>query len=423
MVESGVQGLEIDGEDGEGVGSGDLEVVIRIERIRPRDGFISIAQCVPIRIVVGGVGAMGVEFVGISQPVAIGVGGGTDEFIASDVDDSGSVGIAIKRNWNAVEIVTNLKKTVATSVNTFRGLQQVIIAATDESGRKGGIIRRSGRFSTSSVGANIVFFISPRDQPSWDGVRRRLKDYALQKGYAISFWNPEEYQSVKQANRELEAQGIRGIVATQLTRHRSAEFISQLDITHRAMVGGEMNRKLFHSVAFNWAEMMSQVITFLAKKGYRKISILLYENDPIRFYDKQRLGAIAAEQKSFPGQINLHAIPIQWTADAPELPYPYAEVTSRMKQLLKEDQPDAVIGWSDGACWILKDLGFSMPDDIGYAALVSNGDACGMQVSHFELWKLELDRLIELIRTGEFGRPDSPVISLYTPKFVDRGSA
>ena len=64
-----------------------------------------------------------------------------------------------------------------------------------------------------------------------------------------------------------------------------------------------------------------------------------------------------------------------------------------------------------------------MPQDIGYAALISEQLCTGLKVSYFALWKLEFDRIVELIRNQEFGHPENPIISLYTPKFVDLGTA
>ena len=143
----------------------------------------------------------------------------------------------------------------------------------------------------------------------------------------------------------------------------------------------------------------------------------------MRFYDEQRIGAVLSAKHKLPIQIHLHTV-------NPEEKYPSYSYSKRLVRqreeiirILEEDKPDALIGWSSGDYWALKEAGVQIPRDLGYAALVAEEACSGMEISRPDLWKIELDRVIELIRNQEFGRPKKPIVSLLTPDFIDRGTA
>ena len=279
--------------------------------------------------------------------------------------------------------------------------------------------RRRGRGQNERMGANLVFFLSEMQRHHFESEEDQMKAHANRKGYGLSFVDVAQFKSVEQANRQFKAQGVRGIAAAFLYDIHSAEFITQLDVRHMAVIGGELNHKVFHTVTWNWAEMVSGSIEALVQRGYKKISILFYEDDPLQFYDEQRIGAVYAMKRKHPIQIEFHPVLIQRDQDSSV----EDQVRCILEQIVKQDRPEAIIGWSDGHYWMLKKMGFSMPEDFGYVSLISGDDSSGMESPSIETCLLKIDRLIELIRNQELGRPESPIISLYTPKFIDRGTA
>ena len=283
-----------------------------------------------------------------------------------------------------------------------------------------GVRRWSGKTSTS--GANIAFFIPEHFFEFRKNRLDQLKRYARSKGYHLSLYTPQHFHSVEQANREFEAKGIRGIAASFLDKLDAGIFVSNLNVDHKAIVAGEMNHHLFHSIALNWSTMVSTAIQQLVQKGYQNVSIFLHRSDPLRFYDDQRIGAVAVAKMKFPIQINLHFMP-EPSAETYRSPEQGKLQYEQSVQALKQDHPDAIIGWSDRLYWQFHAAGYRMPQEFGYISLFSEKDTSGMKISFFDLWKLEIDRVIELIRNQEFGRPPSPTITLYTPTFIDRGTA
>lgn len=282
--------------------------------------------------------------------------------------------------------------------------------------------RRQAQASTVPLRANLIFFLQKSRIEEQASEVSRLKEYVSQKGYGLSFTDVGRFKSVEQANREFLAQGVRGMNAGLLHNPYAVEFVSRLQIDHIAVIGGDMHRKLFHTVVPFWPEMILNAFQILIQRGAKKIVVLLYENDPIRFYDKQRVGAVLSAQRDLPVQIKLHTIKVRYGTPRQVQTLSFEEEKIRLSQILEEEQPDAMIGWSDAHYWMLKELGIRIPEDLRYISLSSEGACSGMQTSFFDACKLKVDRVIELIRNQEFGRPKSPVISLYTPVFVDHGT-
>lgn len=282
---------------------------------------------------------------------------------------------------------------------------------------------RRWKESSDHFGANIIFFTGEATLIANQKALDHLKAYAQSKSYALTFCDPVQFKSIEQANREFYSKGVRGIIVSSLEELGAGKFISDLDTDHIAVVAGEMNHHLFHSVSWNWSAMVSDSIQALVDRGYQNISILLYRNKPLRFYDKERLGTVYTAKEEESIQINLHTTDTPWGESASDSPTLAAEHRQRRLHMVEQDQPDAVIGWSSEDYWEFRNAGYHIPEDFGYVALVSEGSCSGMEIDRFEVWKVELDRVIELIRNQDFGYPENPIISLYTPKFIDRGTA
>ena len=278
--------------------------------------------------------------------------------------------------------------------------------------------RQKWKRSGSGAGENLIF-LTDEKETFFPEFFAELVLYAQSKGYALSSYDMNRFNSCAQADREFRARGIRGILSTAVRFPAQGKFITELNTDHIAIVSGEMNRTTFHSIAPNWVEMVYSVIHELCERGYQRISIIFGENKPFRFCDMQRFGAVLFAQQTQPAKINLHTYTNDWGAGIfPE----QGRKKELLKQILQTDQPDAIIGWAEGDYWILRDLGCDIPNHLGYICMMA-GDTCsGLNSILLELWKLQLDRLIALIHNHQFGVPEHPVTTLYTPRFIDQGT-
>lgn len=124
-------------------------------------------------------------------------------------------------------------------------------------------------------------------------------------------------------------------------------------------------------------------------------------------------------QKTVPIQINLNVLKSHWDSSQRESAKSFLD---RRLRILDKDSPDALVGWSGEEYWA-KGAGIRMPEELGYVAMVSEGWCSGMEISHYNIWKIELDLIIELIRNQEYGPPQTRITSLYNPEFIDVGTA
>ena len=133
---------------------------------------------------------------------------------------------------------------------------------------------RRWKDTPSNSGENIIFFTNETCLESQVEELSRIKKYAQEKGYHITVCTTSQFKSIDQANRTFRAQGVRGIGASFISYQESAEFIDHLDLDRIAVISNEANRNIFHSIAWNWAEMASQALRSLLERGYKNIPIL-----------------------------------------------------------------------------------------------------------------------------------------------------
>ena len=285
--------------------------------------------------------------------------------------------------------------------------------------------RRRWKREGSTIGENLVFLMDPftlnGTQKESPEELSQLQEYARSKGYRLDLRTTDTFSSVSQANREFYAKGIRGLM-TSLRDPKDELFLTELKTEQMAVVTHETDYDLYHSITINWPAMISTLLHKMVAHGRKNISVILIENIPTRFPDELRIGSVLALQRKLPATLHLHTIPRPWAHG--KNPDPIAQQTRKdlLKKILKEDHPDAIIGHSAASFFFLQELGLNIPQDIGYAAMIAADPCSGIQFKQLNLWKAQLDKLIAQIRNADFGRPESPLLTLHTPPFIDAGT-
>ena len=281
--------------------------------------------------------------------------------------------------------------------------------------------RQRWKRSDSHRGENLLFLIHNDFLIYQKECITKLKSYAFSKGYHLEVI--EEYPTIDQANREFFAKGIRGIMSDSTSLPQLKSFFPKLNYDHLAIITGEGPAIQFHTISWDWGGMVFNLLKELHQRGYKKVSAFFPENKVATFFDLQRFGAFAFAQDQFSMEINLHRFEVDVEAGDP---ISIEERTRRILEIIEKDQPDAFLGWSEWEYWMLKEQGYTIPRDFGFVSLITPGSCsgcCGTTGYRFHLWKVQFDQLISLIYNQDFGVPEHPVTTLFTPPFYDGGTA
>lgn len=164
-----------------------------------------------------------------------------------------------------------------------------------------------------------------------------------------------------------------------------------------------------HAVSFDWFQATSLVWREAVKRGYRRIGGCFFSHEPAAEDDLTRIGAALAEQRRFHG-------------DGQEIP-PFTGLfrdRDGFARWIREQRPDAVIGFSHGVVWWLRDEGYRVPEDIGFAALNLgrggvNRPTSGLRHFATRITRAGTEFILMLMEDGEYGIPEEPRTLMVEP--------
>lgn len=240
--------------------------------------------------------------------------------------------------------------------------------------------------------------------------RQCLVDEAERLGYQIEIEQVPEVSRLKDLSRMLYHRGVQGIV---VTGSLPPDFLSQFESRHFAWVqcGRYQVSAPFHTVRPNTFQAIKLAFSQLHQLGYRRIGFSIGQHETLLEDDESRLGAAEA-------MMAFH--------QETRIPPLFREVVTKplLEPWLKKHRPDAVVGFSVGTAYQLRDLGYRIPEDLGFVALhldpaTSDGQTAGLNQDKQEVARQAILLMDQLIRQKEVGIPPKPVQLLVSSLWVD----
>lgn len=169
----------------------------------------------------------------------------------------------------------------------------------------------------------------------------------------------------------------------------------------------------FHTVRPNIFQGIKLAFERLRQHGYERIGFALGQHEtPMEDDDARHGAAIALENRYLPKHCRIP---------------PYSGGINDSQAFLKwvaKQKPEAVVAFSVGYYWHLKDAGFRIPGDIGFAGLHldgAGGDVAmsGLVQNRTEIARQSVLQLDQLIRNRERGLPAMPLNILVPSIWVE----
>lgn len=271
------------------------------------------------------------------------------------------------------------------------------------------------RSASSAGGAPLAILHFPEQGDKSDGrvkyseLSDSLMSEAKNLGYAPEIHRLTNSSKTAPLSRTLYHGMVQGIII-----HGSmdmAKFGDAFDWSHYAVVAcGRFRTSLpFHTVRVNVFKSVKKVFAELLERGYRRIGFAMGRHDESMEDDESRYGAARSMELNYmSARQNLSVYSGPLVEKAPFL------------QWVKKSKPDAVVGFNDLRYWHLRDAGYRMPEDLGFASLhldeALNHNFCsGLYAMNDEIARQSVLLLDQFIRNREQGRPENPMDLLLTP--------
>jgi DNA-binding LacI/PurR family transcriptional regulator len=229
------------------------------------------------------------------------------------------------------------------------------------------------------------------DGESLAGARRRAEDF----GYQIVQFPFEDYGSAKRMGEVIYSRGIKGVIIGKLSQ---ASFLSEFPWQHFAAVGCDAGfvRPPIQLVMPDHAHAVHRAWHEAAARGYQRIGLALFdEYTAIDYFDK--LSAYLFNQRVLPQKNRLkvgHFSPL---------------LHRNLKSWIEEQKPDVVLGFNPVVHYWLTQLGYQIPRDFGFIALMwaktAELDIARLQEDAVLVGKNAVEQLDILLRTHQFGLP------------------
>ena len=251
---------------------------------------------------------------------------------------------------------------------------------------------------------------SPGSNP--DLYVRVLLREARQLGYAPTVYNYPFGRRTKQLERILYHRMVQGILL-----HGSVDqkgMMDEFDWSPYPVVQCARFHisPRFHTVRSNIFQSVKLAFEKVLALGYRRIGLAVGHHDIPLEDDQARHGAAVAVAAA-------HLPPKR------QLPVFLGSINDRpaFKEWVRKTRPDAVLGFSPRFYWLLVEMGFSIPDDIGFASLHLARNAPELSSGLFQNGEIIARQAVilldQLIRERQRGIPELPMHLLIPSTWVE----
>ena len=243
--------------------------------------------------------------------------------------------------------------------------------------------------------------------------RASLSAAAERMGYRLEEFPISNYPSTSKLGTILFSRGIRGLIIPPIIH----EIDWDLDWSRFTAVGcgiGEF-RLPIHSIDINHFSAVRMCWQQCLARGYQRIGAALYRQPGPDQNDSLRHAAILYEQSLFPAEYA--RLPI-FAGDFDD--------KAAFNEWFRRHRPDAVISLNEVSYWDIKNLGKSIPEDVGYCVVnhssLKDGKTAGASAQRSRIAELAVNWLDQLIRSNETGLPSVPDEILIEPEWIEQPS-
>lgn len=210
--------------------------------------------------------------------------------------------------------------------------------------------------------ATLAYFTGHTAPETWHGIftfhefHRGVVERARQLGYVVEiFWLQDPGLTSRRLSTILRNRGIRGIIVGPFRHGESFPDFPWKDFAC-CVVGSTIWKPALHCASNHHKDTMSRAFGELRALGYQRIGCA-WTSGFDHAVDQSWLGAYLAEQHALPARMR---VPILMRPDLDQ---------KKFGAWLKKHRPDAVLGTQSPILLWLKNLGFRLPRDIGFASL------------------------------------------------------
>jgi LacI family transcriptional regulator len=228
------------------------------------------------------------------------------------------------------------------------------------------------------------------------GICQRAKSL----GYDVEFfWAKEPGMTARRLTQILHTRSIRGLILTTMARARG--HVS-LDWSHfaAAALGYSILKPALHRASYSHYQGMVIALRSLRSRGYKRIGFtnLIAQED---MANDAWLSAYLGYHYRIEGKITVPPLLLpSWNK---------AKVSGWMEKF----RPDAVISNNTQPMFFLKERGYRVPQDVGFASLdcmPEKFDYAGVSQPRDRIAAKAVDLVVEQLENHEFGLPEVPKI-------------
>lgn len=229
-------------------------------------------------------------------------------------------------------------------------------------------------------------------------------------------FRPSEFASPEAASRLLWNQGISGLLvsAYQLTWSESdrARFDwSKFSLVKNSRSLPDLPCHLMRHSAFDY---MAMTLGKVVERGFRRIAVVLMPSTSSQDDDARHGALLNFKERKLPPGVTLEFT--ETSVSEPEL------VDHPVNDWLQAYKPDAIVGYHWTMIYGLRKLGWRIPEEVGFAAVLLDDRAApdtaivsGCLVRSDLLRRRALELLQRLIGRGERGFPQNPMEHVVKP--------
>jgi len=226
--------------------------------------------------------------------------------------------------------------------------------------------------------------------------------------------------SISRLNKILHVRGIRGMIILPVPER--ANF-SEINCEHIALatISYSVKHLSINRTSLDYYQCMMLILNNLVKKGYKRIGFSIAKSDLRRFGERLFSGFLGWQQtlpksKRIPVHINKKIGEYNETVED------RASGRKDYMQWLEKHKPEVVVGSSARFHQWLLELGFNIPDDIGFVStgkLSEMPGVSGIDQKHFEIGTATTDLIIGQFHRNEYGPPNPEKVVMIEGSWLD----
>lgn len=260
--------------------------------------------------------------------------------------------------------------------------------------------------------AIVTDFSEPMRGPYLKTVVQRIRAHAAHLGYSISTIKATDYPHPSSVARVLKSRGIRGIICLAINHRVFAEEFPWEEFSV-VLHGQPKFRPACNLVREDRFDRTALAVRRAWELGYRRPAFaMVADQEQISRYFDLSAGAYYSEVARLTGSPNL----IEPRRITPR------EDDAEVRAWVEQNQPDAIIGENQGVLNRLEQAGYSIPRDMGFAAILrlpERRDVAGFNLDCPQQARTLVEQLDLLIRQNILGFPPLANSTLIKMAFED----